>query len=159
MKTKLAVMALMAGAALFAETHLSIGVQLGGPAGYRPGVVVPAPGPVPVASAYRPPWPGPGYVWIDGYYDAYGNWFDGYWALPPYAGAYWIAPRLYGGRFYSGYWGRAGGGYSSDYRVAPRAPDHREPVQRGNEFRDRSGGTHPGPGSGRGRDFSRGYRR
>lgn len=100
MKTKLMAMMLVAGGSLFAETHFSIGVNVGGPRGYY------APTPVAVA-AYRPACPGPGYIWIDGYNDEYGNWIDGYWSLPPYAGAYWIAPRFYGGRFFAGYWGGA----------------------------------------------------
>ncbi len=109
MKTRLMLLTLMAGGALFAQTHVAIGDQIGRPAP----VVVPAP--VPVA-AYRPPCPGPGYVWIAGYYDEFGDWYDGYWTLPPYVGAYWVAPRLFGGHFYAGYWR----GPRGIYRVAPR---------------------------------------
>ncbi len=107
MKTKLIATLLMAGGALLAAPRVSIGVQIGAPA------------PV-VVSAYRPPCPGPGYVWIDGYYDAYGNWFDGYWAVPPYAGAYWIAPRYERGRFIAGYWG----GERRDFDRGYRDRDH-----------------------------------
>jgi len=151
MKTKLMVILLAASGAMFAGTRVSIGVSLGGPAGY---------GAAPV-SAYQPPCPGPGYVWIDGSYDAYGNWFDGYWALPPYAGAYWVAPRLSAGRFSAGYWGGAGSGYRGDYRLAPRESERREPVQRGNEFRERGGGMERERGANveRGRDTGRGLRR
>ena len=74
MKTKLMALMLVASGAVFAETRFSIGVQIGRPA------------PVAVVNTYQPPCPGPGYVWVDGYYDEYNNWIDGYWALPPYAG-------------------------------------------------------------------------
>ena len=116
MKTKLMALALMAGSALFASPRVAFGVQVGGPAP----VVVPGPAAV---SVYQPPSPGPGYVWIDGYYDAYGNWCAGYWTLPPYAGSYWIAPRFTGGHFYAGYWGGPRGVYHTEPHVAPRAFD------------------------------------
>ena len=29
----------------------------------------------------------------------------GYYGAPPFVGAYWIAPRWEGGRYYAGYWG------------------------------------------------------
>jgi hypothetical protein len=95
MKTKLMAMALLAGGALLAQPRFGIGVTIGGPA-YRT--------PAPVVVAYRPPCPGPEYVWIDGYWDG-PTWIDGYWGLPPYAGAYWVGPRWVGGSFYRGYWG------------------------------------------------------
>ncbi len=110
MKNRLMALMLVAGGALFAAPRVSIGVQIGGP------VMIPTPAPV-IVNAYRPPCPGPGYVWIEGYYDAYGNWYDGYWALPPYAGAYWIAPRMNTGHFVAGYWT----GPRGVYRAAPRA--------------------------------------
>ncbi|MGE5644249.1 MAG: hypothetical protein ACM336_00520 [Acidobacteriota bacterium] len=117
MRPRLLGLMLVAGAVpLFAGTHVAIGVQIGRPAPVvvAAPVVVPAPPPV---VAYRPPCPGPGYVWIGGYYDAYGVWYDGYWAMPPYAGAYWIAPRHIHGHFYSGYWNGPRGIY--------RGPGHR----------------------------------
>jgi hypothetical protein len=141
MKTKLMAMLLVAGSSLFAETHFSIGVNVGGPRYYAP---------APVA-AYRPAYPGPGYVWIDGYNDAYGNWIDGYWALPPYAGAYWVGPTFVGGGFRAGYWGGERHFDRDDVRF-------RE--SRVNESRGR-GGFDRGQGRGvdRGRDFGRGFRR
>jgi hypothetical protein len=83
--------------------------------GYGPGVYAPAP-PPPRAYAYgRPPMPGPGYVWVDGYWN-YATpryqWVNGYWAMPPYPGGYWVAPRYTGNRFFVGFWG-GGGGRSS----------------------------------------------
>jgi len=53
------------------------------------------------AGAYAsPPLCAPGTVWIDGY-----DGVNGYCAVPPYSGAFWIAPRYFGGRFVAGYWG------------------------------------------------------
>src|SRR5271165_1574986 len=40
--------------------------------------------------------PGPGYIWIGGYYHWYGSrwgWVRGRWEVPPRRGAVWIAPR------------------------------------------------------------------
>jgi hypothetical protein len=113
MKTKLMFLLMLAGGALLAQPRVAIGVHIGAPAP----VVVPG---------YRPPYPGPGYVWVGGYYDPYGAWFPGYWTLPPYAGAYWVAPRYYGGRYVAGYWGGYGRGYGW------RGPERRE-----HEFRGR----------------------
>jgi len=48
--------------------------------------------------------PGPGYVWINGYWGWRGNayaWVPGSWSRPPRARAVWVAP----------YWERAGGRY------------------------------------------------
>ena len=55
--------------------------------------------------------PGPGYVWIDGFWDLRGSrwaWAPGYWGRPPRVGAVWVRPywephgRSY--RFHRGYW-------------------------------------------------------
>jgi hypothetical protein len=124
MKTKLMAVLLMAGGALIAAPQVAVGVQFGGP------------GPE-MVRGYRPPCPGPGYIWIDGYYDAYGNWFDGYWALPPYEGAYWIAPRFYGGRFVAGYWGGSRG-----YRRYDDHFDRGRAYYGGGHFDNRGGGGH-----------------
>jgi len=147
MKTKLLAMMLVAGGSMFAQTRFSVGVNFGGPR------YVPAP--VAVA-AYRPPAPGPGYIWIDGYTDDYGNWVDGYWALPPYAGAYWVAPRYYGGRFVAGYWGGERHFDRDDAHFGVRGNEFREhSFDRGGRSFDRDHGR----SSDRGRDFGRGFRR
>jgi len=94
---------LLAGSSLFARVVVGVGIG----AGYYPGYYA-APPPLPVA-AYRPPYPGPGYAWINGYWVPSGpryTWHAGYWARPPYARAYWVAPRYFGGRYYRGYWRR-----------------------------------------------------
>lgn len=62
----------MLGAALAAGT-LALGTQNAQAA--RIGVYVGAPAPV----AYVPACPGPGYVWVAGYYNGYGVWVPGYW--------------------------------------------------------------------------------
>jgi len=111
--------------ALNARGRVSIGIGIGGPAyfgygygggyygggyyggGYYRGyVATPLPAPLPPAY-YVAPYPG--YNWIDGYWYPSGRryaWRPGYWARPPFRGAYWYAPRYYGGRYYRGYWGR-----------------------------------------------------
>src|SRR5947199_7142929 len=75
----------------------SIGVGVGGY--YAPPPVI----------SYAPPCPGPGYSWVDGYWYPVGPrrvWHAGYWARPPYRGAYWVAPRFEGRRYFRGYWRR-----------------------------------------------------
>ena len=134
MKTKLMALLLMAGGSVFAQSGFSIGVHIGAPGYYRP-----APAPV-VVAAYRTVRPGPGYIWIDPYQDGYGHRFNGYWALPPYAGAYWVAPRFSSGRFYSGYWAGSRG----------RGPNYRFRDSRGHERHDNFN---------RGGTFGRGFRR
>ena len=70
----------------------------------------------------RPPLPGPGYAWIDGSWCVEGGryaWRNGYWGRPPYAGAYWVAPRYYGGRYFNASTAR-------DLEVASRVLDETE---------------------------------
>ena len=88
-----------------------------------------------VGVAVRPPMPGPGYIWVDGYYDAYGQFIAGYWAVPPYSGAYWIGPGFFGGRWTAGYWGGsrgfAGGGFRGGVGVGFREGFHESAGFRG----------------------------
>ena len=72
MKNKLLPLMLLAGGSLFASTHFSVGVGIGIPEYYAP----------PAAVAVQPPCPGPGYTWVDGYYQPNGAWIAGYWAPP-----------------------------------------------------------------------------
>jgi hypothetical protein len=107
MKTKLLALLLVAGGALFAESHFSIGIGVGGFAPAYRYYAPPLP-PAPPAVVYAPA-PGPGYTWVSGYWYPAGPryaWRAGYWARPPYARAYWVAPRYYGHRYYGGYWRR-----------------------------------------------------
>jgi hypothetical protein len=90
MKTKLLVGLLMAGSSVFAETHVSIGIGVGG---YGNGYYAPPP-----VVAYAPPYPGPGYSWVDGYSYQMGPrrvWRPGYWAPPVYGRTYRVEPRNY----------------------------------------------------------------
>jgi len=55
--------------------------------------------------------PGPGFVWVGGYWVWRGGvhaWVPGTWRRPPYPGAVWIAPRWHRryGRYYfrEGHW-------------------------------------------------------
>ena len=66
MKKVMIGMMLLAGG-LAAAPHVSFGVNIG----------VPAP-----VAVVRPACPGPGYSWVDGYYQPNGAWVAGYWAPP-----------------------------------------------------------------------------
>ncbi|MSV34827.1 MAG: hypothetical protein EXQ47_04420 [Bryobacterales bacterium] len=125
MKTKWMALAIVAGilatgSSLFAQSPFSVGIGIGAPGYYGPPPVV----------AYRPPYPGPGYSWMDGYYDPYGAWTAGYWAPPAYrygyaAPRYYAPPRYYGGysRGYNrGYYGNTFRG-NFDYRGRGRDGD------------------------------------
>ncbi len=92
MKHKLLLLMLLVSGVVFAQ--ISIGIRIGPP-------------PPPRVVRVLPPTPGPGYVWVAGYWYPVGNhykWHDGYWTRPAYAGARWIAPHRDGERFYEGYW-------------------------------------------------------
>jgi len=106
MKKKLLVLMALASASAFAQTRFSIGVNIGGPGYYGGGYYMAAP-PPPPPIYYAPPRPGPGFVWVNGYYYPAGRsyqWRQGYWAQPPRGRARWIAPRYNQGRYYTGYW-------------------------------------------------------
>ena len=69
------------------------------------GITIGAPPPPRVVAV--PASPGPGYVWVDGYWYPVGGhyrWHEGYWTRPPYVGAAWIVPHYAEGRYYAGYW-------------------------------------------------------
>ncbi|MBZ5579249.1 MAG: hypothetical protein LAP40_22025 [Acidobacteriia bacterium] len=99
----LALVILTAGSALAAD--VSIGIQIGAP-------------PPPRVFAVRPVGPGPGWLWIEGYwYPLAGHyrWHAGYWTRPPYEGALWVAPRHEGGRYFAGYWDGDHGRFEHDH--------------------------------------------
>lgn len=53
------------------------------------------------------PSPGPGYVWVQGYWypvNGHYRWHRGYWTRAPYEGANWIGPRYEGGEYFTGHW-------------------------------------------------------
>ena len=112
----------------------------------HPGYYGPGPSVVVQVDAFAPghrPAPRAGYVWIDGYYDAYGwvpgwweptysragyAWVPGYWAGPQYIDGYWRANARAGYYWSAGYYdGRSyvrGGwinGNVANYRPHPRA--------------------------------------
>ena len=67
--------------------------------------------PPPVRYEARPRAPGPGFSWIDGFYEPYRNqyrWHPGYWQQPPFQGAYYVHPHYdhypQGWRMHEGYW-------------------------------------------------------
>lgn len=105
MKSKLLAIFLLAGSSLFARTHFSVGIGVGGY--YRYGGYY-APPPV-VYAAPAPYYAAPASYWIDGYYYPVNGrrvWRAGYYARPPYAGAVWVRPRWEGSRYSAGYWRR-----------------------------------------------------
>ena len=76
------------------------------------GVTIGAP-PPPLRYEAPPPVPGPGYVWVDGYWVPEGGrwvWRHGEWQRPPYAGAYWAHPHYDhypdGWHVHEGYWSK-----------------------------------------------------
>lgn len=64
MKKAIAVMMLLGGC-VFAAPRVTVGIGFGAP-----------------VVAVLPACPGPGYVWVDGYYAPTGVWVSGYWAPP-----------------------------------------------------------------------------
>ena len=67
-----------------------------------------APPPYPRAYyAPRPVMPGPGYVWVNGYWSPGPSrwmWTPGTWMMPPRPRAVWVAPRYHGRSYYRGHW-------------------------------------------------------
>lgn len=121
MKTKLMAVMLVAGASAFAQGQFGQDIDAGpdyNSAQGNPGYDDPAYGSpsynepqsyggapeyysqAPAGAYGAPPLCAPGTVWIDGY-----DGVNGYCAVPPYSGAFWIGPRYFGGRFIAGYWG------------------------------------------------------
>ena len=101
---KLLAMAVLAGGCAFSQ--ISIGVNIGPP-------------PPPRVVRVQPRAPGPGYVWVDGYWYPNGRkykWHEGYWTRPPYEGARWIAPRYDGRQFFEGRWEGGRGEINHDHR-------------------------------------------
>ena len=111
------------------------------------GDYAPVPPPIPSYAYQQPPMPGPGYYWVDGYWNFIGGRYSsvgGYWMVPPYAGGYWVAPRYSGGRFFRGYWGGAsrnfGRGFVRDgyryrgfFRLHSKATERPHHVDRNSE--------------------------
>ena len=128
MKKTLLALLLVGCGSLFAETHFSVGIGIGG---YGPGYSrVPPPPPM----YEQPTCPGEGYDWVDGYWYPVGprfQWRAGYWRAPAYFG--YREGRGYG----HGYGWRERGGYERDRNDSGRrgwGGDDRGRYSR-NEFR------------------------
>jgi hypothetical protein len=95
----------LTGVSAFAG-QVSLGIRIGAP-------------PPPRVLAVRPVAPGPGYLWVDGYwYPVAGHyrWHAGYWTRPPYEGAHWVGPHHDGQMFFNGYWDGPRGRIEHDHR-------------------------------------------
>ena len=69
--------------------------------------------PPPIRYEERGPLPGPGFIWIEGYWAPNGRhyrWVQGRWDHPPYEGAYWSHPHYdhykEGWQLHEGHWDR-----------------------------------------------------
>jgi len=75
--------------------------------------------PPPAPRAYRVPrQPGPDYVWVEGYWypeNGQYRWHNGYWTLPPYPDAYWVAPYYERDQYYTGHWEGSRGDVHHDH--------------------------------------------
>src|SRR5579871_1358812 len=99
-----------------------------------------APPPLPVYA--QPPIPGPGYVWIPGYWAWDGQeyyWVPGYWAAPPAADLLWTPPYWAWNDgaydFYPGYWGPTVGYYGGiDYGFGYTGVGYEGGYWRNNQF-------------------------
>ena len=107
--TALLAVILLAGAGSAVAAQVEFGITIGRPPAVR-------------VQRVQPRSPGPGYVWLAGYWYPGNNnrytWHDGYWTRPPYEGARWVEPRHDGQQYYAGYWqgdrGRTGHDHNSD---------------------------------------------
>ena len=98
--------AMLFAAMVVAQAQVSVGIRIGPP-------------PPPRVVHVRPVAPGPGFLWVDGYWYPVGGhyrWHVGYWTRPPYEGAHWIGPHHEGGQFYAGYWDGPHGRFEHDHR-------------------------------------------
>jgi hypothetical protein len=86
------------------------------------GVSIGPPPPPPVTEVQPANPPGPGFVWIGGYWfpeDGHYIWHDGHWMRPAYDNAHWMGPRYESGRYYEGYWEGPNGRISIDRKYGP----------------------------------------
>ena len=103
---KLLLAAMLFAAVPIFGADISVGIVIGRP-------------PAPRVLAVRPPPPGVGFYWVDGYWYPVGRrykWHSGYWTRAPYADARWVAPRWADGRYFAGYWDGPRGHFDHDHR-------------------------------------------
>lgn len=93
------------------------------PAVAQIGIIIGRQPPPPMRYERRPPMPGEGYAWVDGYWGNNGGryvWVPGRWDRPPYAGAYWSHPHYDhyqdGWHMHEGHWDRDDHGDRHDDR-------------------------------------------
>ena len=93
------------------------------PAVAQIGIIIGRQPPPPMRYERRPPMPGEGYAWVDGYWGNNGGryvWVPGRWDRPPYAGAYWSHPHYDhyqdGWHMHEGHWDRDDHGDHHDDR-------------------------------------------
>ena len=98
---------MICGAAVVAALALPAAAQVGF------GITFGRTPPPPVRYERRGPMPGPGYAWVDGYWNLDRGryvWVPGRWQQPPYAGAYWSHPHYDhyndGWHYHDGHWDR-----------------------------------------------------
>jgi hypothetical protein len=120
-KTTALVAVILLGVASGAAAQVSVGITIGRP-------------PAPRVVRVQPANPGPGYVWMEGYWYPVGKhytWHKGYWTRPPYETARWVGPHHDGKHYFAGYWegdrGRVEHDHHSDRRKDrdSRHDDHR----------------------------------
>ncbi len=86
MKKAMLAMMLLAGS-IFAGPRVAVSIGFG----------------VPAPVMMRPACPGPGYVWVNGYYGPHRIWVPGYWRAPAVSfvvGPRFVAPRYYRHDYY-----------------------------------------------------------
>ncbi|HLJ49914.1 MAG TPA: hypothetical protein VKU01_28065 [Bryobacteraceae bacterium] len=108
MKKALLIMLMVAGSAMAAPRF-----------GFSIGIGAPAP-----IAVVQPPCPGPGYVWMDGYYGPSGVWVPGFWRAPAVnvvVGPRYVEPHYYGRDFDR---------HDFDHRAVVRGGDFRHEVRR-----------------------------
>jgi len=89
-----------------AHAQVAIGIRIGAP-------------PPPRVVYAQPAQPGPGFIWVEGYWYPVGHhyrWHEGYWTRPPYEGARWVRPHYDRDRYFVGYWDGDRGRVEHDHR-------------------------------------------
>jgi hypothetical protein len=121
------VAAMLLGGVSVLAAQISVGIRIGPP---------------PPARVVRAlPSPGPGFLWVEGYWYPVGRhykWHEGYWSRPPYEGARWVPAHHDGERFFEGYWEGDRGRVEHDHRWDhDRDRDYRDHDRYRDEDRDR----------------------